>query len=155
LNPLIDAGYLPLIGELIRGGTTAAVDESIGQGGLCCYCPPAWTSLATGQPVTVHGMTQIYHEPWDRGAPSVWQVVARRGGTSTQFAFRNTFPPEPGTTYGLTENAMTVAAADDVFTTWGASPDVRGEEMNRLQGTWPPLLLENVGILPHTGPRPE
>jgi hypothetical protein len=155
LRPLVDAGFLPTIGGLVEGGAIAGLDETPNHPTSCCFCPPVWSSIATGQPAPAHHMDVIRSEPADRPVPSVWQVLARHRGTSTQINYRNTFPPEPGTTYAVTEPATFTTAFEDFFTTWGGGVDVRSDNVNRLQFTWPPLLLESLGLLPHAGPRPE
>ena len=41
LDPLIDAGYLPTIGGLVRGGASADMDCVPANLAFPCYCPPA------------------------------------------------------------------------------------------------------------------
>jgi hypothetical protein len=151
LDPLLDAGYLPTIGALIRGGARAVLDET-GNGNDCCYCPPVWTSIAPGQPRTQHHMIQLWDEPLDRLVPAIWTVLAAHGGTTTQVSYRNTYPVEPGVTYNISEPGLVVAANQLFDAQQSYSPDY---EADYLQLTWPPLLFETLGLLPASGPRVE
>jgi hypothetical protein len=144
---LMQAGYLPNLSNAVNSGVRAPLDETGANPSFCCYCPPVWTSLGCGRPQTAHAMDVFESEPWDRRVPAVWQVLARHGGTTTHVSYRNTFPPEPGTTYNLSELGLD-SAAYQVYDAWPAAPPERGERMNRLQHTWPPLLFETLGILP-------
>lgn len=149
LGPLIDAGYLPTIGSLIRGGAWAKLDET-GNGNDCCFCPPVWSSIATGRPRTAHRMIQLSDEPLDRPVPAIWSVLAAHGGTTTQVSYRNTFPVEPGVTYNISEPGLVVAGGEvfDAQQNYGST-----EALDRLELTWPPLLFESLGVLPASGPR--
>jgi hypothetical protein len=149
LDPLIDAGYLPTIGALVRGGAWAKLDET-GNGSDCCYCPPVWSSIATGQPRTAHQMLNLGSEPQDRPVPAIWTVLAGHGGTTTQVSYRNTFPVEPGVTYDVSEPGLVVAGGQ-LFDM--QAPQVTEEALDRLELTWPPLLFESLGVLPASGPR--
>ena len=149
LDPLIDAGYLPTIGGLIRGGARAKLDETA-NGPNCCYCPPVWSSIATGRPREAHGMVQIADEPLDRPVPAIWTILAAHGGTTTQVSYRNTFPVEPGVTYNVSEPGL-LAAGNQIFDAQASY--LSGEDLDRLELTWPPRLLETLGLLPATGPR--
>jgi hypothetical protein len=153
MDVLMRGGYLPAIGSLIGAGVRAPLDETQ-YGPTCCYCPPAWSSIGSGQPSRVHRMHLVTSEPWDRPVAGVWTALARRGGTSTLVAYRNTFPAEPGTTYGVSEIGLAAAAAVkfDVGVAT-AAPPADPSASDRLRYTWPPLLLEDLGILPATGPR--
>jgi hypothetical protein len=151
LDPLIDAGYLPTIGALVRGGAWAKLDET-GNGATCCFCPPVWSSIATGQPRTVHQMVQFASEPHDRPVPAIWTVLAAHGGTTTQVSYRNTFPVEPGVTYDVSEPGL-VVAGKDLFAV--ESPYDVDDALDRLELTWPPRLFETLGILPASGPKPQ
>jgi type I phosphodiesterase/nucleotide pyrophosphatase len=149
LDPLIDAGYLPTIGALVRGGARAKLDET-GNGPDCCFCPPVWSSIATGQPRTAHRMFALGDEPLDRPVPAIWTVLAAHGGTTTQVSYRNTFPVEPGVTYDVSEQGLVVAGTA-VFDAQNAY--ISGEDHDRLQLAWPPKLFETLGVLPPSGPR--
>ena len=149
LDPLIDAGYLPTIGRLIRGGAWAKLNETA-NGPDCCYCPPVWSSIATGWPRTAHLMVQIADEPHDRPVPAIWTILAAHGGTTTQVSYRNTFPVEPGVTYDVSEQGL-LAAGNQIFDAQYSYNS--GEDLDRLELTWPPLLFETLGLLPATGPR--
>jgi hypothetical protein len=147
IDPLIDAGYLPTIGALVRGGAWAKLDET-GNGSGCCYCPPVWSSIATGRPRTQHRMLQLADEPLDRPVPAIWTVLARHGGTTTQVSYRNTFPVEPGVTYDVSEPAL-VVAGKQLFDVQQPYDGI--DERDRLELTWPPLLFEKLGVLPASG----
>jgi hypothetical protein len=155
IDPLVAAGYLPTIGGVVQAGVRAFLDETPADPRYCCFCPPVWTSVATGQPVARHAMSGINDEPWDRPVPSIWALLERAGGTSSTVAFRNTAPAEPGVTYAAGIDGILGAAALR-FASWPApvAAEERAEAMNRLQWTWPPLLFETLGLLPHGGPRP-
>lgn len=151
LDPLIDAGYLPTIGALVRGGARAALDETPSGPG-CCFCPPIWSTQATGEPASLHRMHLIESEPFDRPVPALWNVLAAHGGTTTLASYRNAFPSETGVTYNLTEPGVAMASLEVFAAQQGFVTD-DGED--RLERTWPPLLFETLGILPWTGPRPQ
>ena len=149
LDPLIDAGYLPTIGSLVRGGAWAKLDER-GNGNDCCYCPPVWSSIATGRPRKEHHMLNLDDEPFDRPVPAIWTVLAANGGTTTQVSYRNTFPVEPGVTYDLTEPGLQVAGRQ----LFDAQQTLMFDDaLDRLELTWPPRLFETLGVLPASGPR--
>jgi hypothetical protein len=155
LDPLMQAGYLPTLASVVGSSARAFVDETQADPEFCCYCPPVWSSLITGWPATRHTMYSADGEPWDRPVPSVASLLERHGGTVTQVAFRNTWPPEPGTTYSFGEHSFGWVVREK-FDVWPAATVAieRGETINRLQWTWPPLLFERLGVLPHVGPRP-
>jgi hypothetical protein len=155
LAPLMDAGYLPAIRDVVAAGVRAPLDETTANAapGSCCYCPPIWSTLMTGQPVAVHEMVDIPSEPWDRPPPSIAAVLSRHGGRATLVSYRNTFPAEPGTRYDFTEWGLDVAASE-LFRVNGLPLDPRSEYMNRLQLTWPPLLFETMHLLPAAAPGP-
>ena len=100
-------------------------------------------------------MRLLLDEGWDRRVPAVWSVLDRYGGTSTLVLYRNTWPPEPGATYNLSEHGVVWAGGErfDVSPTANDRDD-RGDTVSRLQWTWPPRLFERVGLLPHTSSRP-
>ncbi|MGH2688045.1 MAG: alkaline phosphatase family protein, partial [Actinomycetota bacterium] len=151
LDPLIDAGYLPTIGALVRGGAWAKLDET-GNGPDCCYCPPVWSSIATGQSRVAHHMGNVFDEPHDRPVPAIWTVLAANGGTTTQVSYRNTFPVEPGVTYVVSEPGL-VVAGDELFDV--QAPYAVDDALDRLELTWPPRLFETLGVLPASVPGPQ
>ena len=51
LRPLSQAGVLPFLTGLIRGGTAARLISTRNP-----LTPPAWTSMTTGRPPEVHGI---------------------------------------------------------------------------------------------------
>ena len=94
LDPLIDAGYLPNIGGLVLGGTSFDLDCAPAFPANACYCPPVWTTIATGERAGVHGINELYTLSYKRKTKALWDVVSQYGGRNTLIAYRGTWPPE-------------------------------------------------------------
>ena len=149
LDPLIDAGFTPNIGRLVREGASAELDCVPAHPASACFCPPVWTSMVTGVDHAHHRISNFETPSYRRGVRAIWNLAADHGAIVTTASWRGTWPPEPGIEFVLTEPGLDLAAAE-VFDTWGAT-----------SGTWdlslplfsPPDLLEILGILPASGVR--
>ena len=150
LDPLIEAGYLPQLGALVRGGARADLDCAPAHPETACFCPPVWLSISTGVPESRHGIVFVTDTVAQRKARALWTLLALRGGTTTAVAWRNTWPPEDSIRYVLTEDGLDWVA-DQRFKRWPATITLR---MNRAESRARPLdLFEQLGLVPYSGPR--
>lgn len=151
MDPLIDAGYLPNLGRIARGGARAGLScyESLPL--LACFCPPVWNSIATGHAAREHGMVGLLSLSSERRAKAIWDVAHDYGRTSTALSVRNTWPSEPGLDFNFTEEGLDFASTE-IYARWGGQPDPRAADPTFH--TQPPHLFEALGLLPHVGPRP-
>lgn len=152
MDPLMEAGYLPMLRELVETGARGEFDCAPAAPAIACYCPPVWTSLATGVLFTEHGIGQVGQPPSDRRVKAIWSVLHDYGGSSTAVAMRATWPPDPDVDYVLTLPGLAFAASE-ILTPWPADlpPSTLLEDLR----TRPPGLLESPELLPHTGERPD
>jgi hypothetical protein len=151
LNPLIDAGHLPNIGRLVRNGASATLACAPADPSFPCYCPPVWTSIATGVPIQQHRINAIDTPSTNRGAKAIWNVLDERGGITTTVSYRGTWPPEPGMDFVFTEPGLDMAG-EALFDTWAPfSHPGRDMPATLFQ---PPDILEILGVLPVEGERP-
>ena len=148
MDPLIDAGYLPNLGRIARGGARAGLScyESVPL--LACFCPPVWNSIATGHSAREHRMTGLFTLSTDRGVKAIWDVVHDYGRTSTALSMRNTWPSEPGIDFNFTEEGLDFASTE-IYERWGDPMDPRAEDP--AFHTQPPHLFEALGLLQHVG----
>jgi hypothetical protein len=150
IDPLRAAGLVPALDAVVSAGTRAPLDCETANPEFSCYCPMVWSTIATGHPSSVHGMINNDSEPQNRGVPAIWTVLDTSGGTSTLVNYHNTYPPEPEPEFVVTGPGLT-ALEDEYFTTWGAPP-AAGDPAS---WTSPPLLFEDLGLLPYAGPEPD
>jgi predicted AlkP superfamily phosphohydrolase/phosphomutase len=100
LNPLMDAGAMPVLRELIGGGVHATLRSTVP-----ALTPPAWTSLVTGRGPGAHGIFDFFRKDeessplfrfltsHDVACPTMWSLATDRGLQSTVLNFPLTFPP--------------------------------------------------------------
>jgi hypothetical protein len=151
LDPLIDAGYLPTIGAIVRGGARAGLHCAPAHPAMPCFCPPVWTSIATGRPFSQHGLSGLYTPSYDRRFKAIWNVLGEHGGTATLSSFRGTWPPEPGVDFVFTEPGLD-ASGEAHFDVWGEIDHPAHAEADPLFE--PPDVLERLGIEPPEGSVP-
>ena len=151
IDPLIEAGYLPNLGRIVKGGARAGLDCYPSFPFLACFCPPVWNSIATGHAASEHGLTGILDLSTSRRVKAIWDVVHDYGGTSTALAMRNTWPSEPGLDFNFTEEGLDFASTQ-ILARWGDALDPRTADESLH--TQPPYLFNALGLLPHVGPRP-
>lgn len=106
LNPLLEAGELPNISALINRGASAVLNSEDPM-----RSPAIWTTLATGQPRSVHKIydfvTGTTYWPKElrtpdqhlvtsdmRGAPALWQLASAQRKKSLVVGWLNTWPAE-------------------------------------------------------------
>lgn len=96
LRPLSQAGVLPFLTGLIRGGTAARLISTRNP-----LTPPAWTSMTTGRPPEVHGIYDFMRPAYlddggvylkvndrrDNRAETVFAMVGRAGLRATALNF--------------------------------------------------------------------
>lgn len=152
MDPLIDAGYLPTIGQLVASGARFDLDCEPADLATACFCPPVWTSIATGRTFADHGIGRFDQPSYARKVPALWTVLRDYGGRSTLLDFRGTWPPEGDADRVLTEPGAQVAGAE-LFAAFPAS-DHPGAGMP-LTLAKPVDLLEQLGMLPNPVPRAE
>jgi hypothetical protein len=151
IDPLVEAGYLPVIGALVRAGARADLDCVPAWPQFPCFCPPVWTSIFTGQPSRVHGMLGLYDRADLRRAKALWTVNGERGGVNTLVSVRNSWPFEAEVNWGLSEPGLDVAALE-IYDAWGtdlghpalAEPETLAQ---------PARLFELLRLLPARGER--
>ncbi len=148
LDPLIDAGFTPNIGRLVREGASADLDCVPAHPASACFCPPVWTSIATGVNFARHRISGFDTPSTKRGVRAIWNVAAERGVIVTTASWRGTWPPEPGIEFVFTEPGLD-AAAEQVFDVWQAIQHA-GRSLDHPLAS-PPDLLEILGILPAAG----
>ena len=101
IKPMIQAGQLPCLGQLLRQGTRA---------NLATLHPPLspllWTSIATGQPAHRHGILGFVEKTVDgqstqpvssaqRQEPAFWNIFSEAGLRSLVVNWWPSSPPEP------------------------------------------------------------
>jgi predicted AlkP superfamily phosphohydrolase/phosphomutase len=152
LDPLIEAGHLPNIGHLVENGARAHLACAPADPPSACFCPPVWTSIVTGVPLTDHHIPHFYTESTRRGVPAIWNLAAERGATVTTASWRGTWPPERGIEFVLTEPGLDVAA-EQLYEAWGLDTEhpARRYPWTLFQ---PTDLLRLLDILPPDGERP-
>jgi hypothetical protein len=111
IEPLVEAGYLPTIGALVRAGARFDLDCVPANASAPCFCPPVWTSIATGHNVAGHRIANFHTPSSERGVKALWNVVDEYGGRSTLISFRGTWPPESAAELVITEPGAQVFAA--------------------------------------------
>jgi hypothetical protein len=151
LNPLIDAGLLPNIGQLVRNGASAGLDCEPADPVTACFCPPVWTSIATGVPFADHRLRGLHQPSFERRVKAIWNVVDDYGGIVTTSSWRGTWPPEPGIEFVLTEPGLD-AAAEELYEVWQPLDHPAHDLPEPLYN--PPDILDLLGLLPATGNRP-
>jgi len=152
LDPLIDAGHLPNIGPLVRNGAAGHLLCAPADPASACFCPPVWTSIATGVPLSDHRIPHFYTPSTQRRAEAIWNLAADRGATVTTVSWRGTWPPEPDVEFVLTEPGLDVAS-EQLFEAWPVKTGHPGRN-HPLTHFQPPDLLQLLGVLPHEEARP-
>jgi hypothetical protein len=146
IEPLIDAGYLPTLGGLVRSGARFDLDCAPADPASACFCPPVWTSIATGQTRAVHRIKNFYTASWRRGVKAIWDVLYERGGRSTLIAYRGTWPPEASAEIVITEPGAQAAGAQ-LYDSFPES-DHPGASLD-FTHTRPDQLFELLDMLPN------
>jgi len=152
MEPLIEAGYLPHLGALVSGGARFELDCVPADPAIPCFCPPVWTSIATGRSAEEHLIRGFYTPAGDRPVKALWNLVHDHGGRSTLIAYRGTWPPEEDADLVITEPGAQVAASR----IYAAFPDSShpGASMTETH-TRPAGLLEDLGMVPSDVPEEE
>jgi predicted AlkP superfamily phosphohydrolase/phosphomutase len=145
MEPLIEAGYLPTIAGLVASGASFDLDCVPADPGTACFCPPVWTSIATGRRKSDHHFTNFFTPSYQRGVNALWNVLHDYGGRSTLIAYRGTWPPENDADLVITEPGAEVAAGK----IYAAFPESQhpGAPMS-LTHTKPLSLFSDLGMLP-------
>ena len=151
LDPLIDAGYLPNIGHLVRSGASAGLDCTPADPVAPCFCPPVWTSIATGVTRAQHRIVNLFDPVSKRARKAIWNVLEEHGGIVTLVSYRATWPPEPDVQFVFTEPGLD-AAGESLYDVWLPSDHPGLDQPD----TWfqPPGILERLGVLPGNGVHP-
>ena len=149
LDVLRDGGHLPTIDALLDAGAVGTVDCVAALPSFPCYCPPVWTSIATGQPTEVHGIQNVEDPASLRQVKALWTVLKERGGKSHLYSYRNSWPPEAEADAVVTEPGANFASTQ-VFDPW---PEPTGHPgFSQPETHFKPVdLLEQIGLLPFTG----
>ena len=133
---LIDAGRLPNFAKFAERGVLGRLASMIPT-----YSPVIWTSIATGQAPSEHGITFFHDEesrPYTSNArkvPALWNIVSDAGLKVNCVGWWNTWPAE--TING--KMLSTYAAQAQASVIW--KPGV-WEELEGL--TWPPTLMDEI-----------
>jgi hypothetical protein len=92
LDPLMKEGRLPHISRLVREGARADAwaDEQ------AKHLDPwvTWTTVYTGVPQHVHGLSMLEQDRESLGAPRVWEYAQDAGKRLGLFGSANTWPPQ-------------------------------------------------------------
>ena len=151
LDPLIDAGHLPNIGRLVREGARADLDCVPAEPVSPCFCPPVWTTIATGKTTAEHGIVGIQTPAFKRRARAIWRYAAGEGVSVTTVSWRGTWPSERYIDYNFSEPGLD-EVAEQYFDVWGSSEHVGRDFFLPLFE--PPDLMERLGVLPASGGGP-
>lgn len=138
-RPLIDAGHLPVLESLIRGGCSGPIR------GFSPWLPPVlWTTLATGAPPDRHGLhgVAVFDDatektsiagPQHRRVPAIWNLLSAHGHSSVVLGWPGTFPAETLPHGMMVSDAFTHAplAPNDAWPVPAAavSPAARGADL--------------------------
>jgi len=106
LRPLIESGALPNIGRLVNEGARAGLLCAPAHEQTACFCPPVWTSIATGHRYVDHRIGGLYTQSNQRGTKALWNVVGQYGGVATTVSYRGTWPPESDVDFVFTEPGL-------------------------------------------------
>ena len=151
LDPLIQAGYLPQLGQLVAASARADLDCTPAHRNTACFCPPVWLSISTGVDYDRHHIVFVTDTVRERRAKTVWDVLHAKGGSATAIAWRNTWPPEESLKYVLTEEGLDWAA-EQRFVRF---PPDRTLRMDRAESRARPRdLFEQLKLVPYSGPKP-
>lgn len=151
--PLIEAGYLPNLGRIARQGARGDLDCVPAMPKAPCFCPPVWVTIATGVPFERHRISGMHDSSSQRRAGALWSLLAAAGGSSTLVSYRNTWPPEPAARYVLTEYGLDHASRAYFDRSGEDEEKTVGREQQATTRAAPPDLFEQLGLLPHSGPR--
>ena len=133
---LLEAGRLPNFAKFAERGVLGRLESMIPT-----YSPVIWTSIATGQAPSAHGITFFHDEesrPYTSNArkvPALWNIASDAGRTVNCVGWWNTWPAE--TING--KMLSTYAAQAQASVIW--KPGV-WENLEEL--TWPPNLMDEI-----------
>lgn len=100
LDPLMRAGVMPFVRDLVAAGVRAALRSVIP-----ALTPPGWASLMTGRSPGQHGIFDFFRKvsphshhlrlltSRDVGCETIWSMASRYGRRTTVLNFPLTFPP--------------------------------------------------------------
>jgi predicted AlkP superfamily phosphohydrolase/phosphomutase len=97
MDPLLDEGDLPFVGELVRNGAKARLLSTIPYATI-----PAWPSLTTGKNPGKHGVFDFFSlgrgerrisTSLDIRSPTLWEILSAYGKRSIVMNVPSTFPP--------------------------------------------------------------
>lgn len=149
IDPLIEAGHLPVMERLVAHGVRADLDCEPAWPAFSCHCPPVWMSQFTGQPKSVHNMSLINSGPLKRVVASLWDVHRAHRGQTTLLSLHNLWPPEQdvSTDVVLTEYGAEFLAAEHAGI-YEFRPSEGGSLAADRPETWtkPPFLFEALGM---------
>jgi predicted AlkP superfamily phosphohydrolase/phosphomutase len=101
IMPLVKAGRMPNLGNLMAAGCYGYLDTFARM-----HSPVIWTTVATGAPVDLHGITGFFtHDPqtrekrrllrsYDRRMPAIWNMLTQMGRSVGVINWLLTVPPE-------------------------------------------------------------
>jgi len=143
--PLVEAGYLPHVGALMEEGAWGDLDCVPALPSFPCFCPPVWTSIATGQPYDEHAVLSLESRSSERRAPAIWNVLHAAGRASVSISYRATYPPASPLGVVVSEGQLD-RTAEDVYAPWPAAKRLPGYDA-------PSPLFPLLGLTPHDGER--
>lgn len=118
IEPLMEAGLVPNIARIVGRGARADLDCVPADRASACFCPPVWTSIATGTDFESHRIRSFFEPSTERRSKAIWNVAAEHGARVVTSSWRGAWPPEPGIDFVFTEPGLD-QAAETVFDVWG------------------------------------
>ena len=108
LDPLIEAGHMPCLGEILSQGVRAELYSTVPP-----TTPPAWTTIMTGRSPANHGIFDFF-VPEGAGShgfrlvntrnircETIWGLLSRQGHKSISLNFPVMTPPIPFSGYSI------------------------------------------------------
>jgi hypothetical protein len=93
LDPLLDAGELPVLASLCARGVRGVLLSKPVPGDRFPRPQTAWATIATGCGPVRHGITRFYHEGADLRERPIWELYSERGLRVGLYGFPGTWPP--------------------------------------------------------------
>jgi hypothetical protein len=144
--PLVEHGYMPTVAALMERGAWGDLDCVPALPSFACFCPPVWTSIATGQPQAEHKILSLLSLSTQREVPAIWSVLEQTGRASLLISFRATWPSQSLLNVVVSEGQLD-RTVQEVFEAWPSPSPLPGFED-------PSPLFPILKLTPIEGERP-